>query len=127
MVSKLFFCSEFPDIPDKVARKTRKLGRTQAIAKRYSFHTNAKKTSRKKIILLYLLNTQNFGEIYKLNYILWEKSLGHWSVPILSFLWIYIGGGAISHYAKFENIFKPSKFTSKWFLMLVFWTDQTKK
>ena len=40
MVSKLFFCSEFPDIPDKVARKTRK---TQAIAKRYSFHTNAKK------------------------------------------------------------------------------------
>ena len=45
---KLVFCSKFPDIPDnagKVMRRTRKRRRkrrTQAIAKRYAFHANAK-------------------------------------------------------------------------------------
>ena len=37
---KIAFCSEFPDIQDSTVRKTRR--RTQAIAKRYAFHTNAK-------------------------------------------------------------------------------------
>ena len=39
MVCKLIFCSEFPDIPDKAGRKTRRT--TQAVAKRYAFHANA--------------------------------------------------------------------------------------
>ena len=45
MVCKIIFCSEFPDIPDKAGRKTRRRRRrrTQAIAKRYAFHANAKK------------------------------------------------------------------------------------
>ena len=40
MVCKIICCSEFPDIPDKAGRKTRRR-RTQAIAKRYAFQTNA--------------------------------------------------------------------------------------
>ena len=48
MVCKIIFCSEFPDIPDKAGRKTRRR-RTQAIAKRYAFHANAITLS--KIIL----------------------------------------------------------------------------
>ena len=44
MVCKIIFCSEFPDILDKAGRKTRRRRkRTQAIAKRYAFHANAKK------------------------------------------------------------------------------------
>ena len=39
MVCKIIFCFEFPNIPDKAGRKTRR--RTQAIAKRYAFHANA--------------------------------------------------------------------------------------
>ena len=35
------FCSEFPDILGKAGRKARGR-RTQAIAKRYAFHANAK-------------------------------------------------------------------------------------
>ena len=46
MVCKIVFCSEFPDIPDKAERRTRRRRRrrrrTQAIAKRYAFHANAK-------------------------------------------------------------------------------------
>ena len=49
VVCKIVFCSEFPDIPDnagKVTRRTRRSRRrrrrTQAIAKRYAFHANAK-------------------------------------------------------------------------------------
>ena len=38
-VCKIIFFSEFPDIPDKAYRKTRR--RTQAITKRYAFHANA--------------------------------------------------------------------------------------
>ena len=43
MVCKIIFCSEFPDIPVKAGRKTRRRSRrrTQAIAKRYAFHANA--------------------------------------------------------------------------------------
>ena len=41
MVCKIICCSEFPDIPDKAGRKTRRR-RTQAIAKRYAFNANAK-------------------------------------------------------------------------------------
>ena len=42
MVSKIIFCAEVPDIPDKAGRKTRRRRRrrTQAIAKRYPFHAN---------------------------------------------------------------------------------------
>ena len=40
MVCKIIFCSEFPDIPDKAGRETRRR-RTQAIAKHYAFHANA--------------------------------------------------------------------------------------
>ena len=45
MVCKISFCFEFPDIPDKADRKTRRRRRrrTQAIAKRYAFHADAKK------------------------------------------------------------------------------------
>ena len=42
VVCKIAFCSEFPDIPDSAGRKTR---RTQAIAKHYEFHANAKNLS----------------------------------------------------------------------------------
>ena len=40
MVCKIIFCSEFPDIPDKAGRETRRR-RTQTIAKRYAFQANA--------------------------------------------------------------------------------------
>ena len=47
MVCKISFCSEFPDIPDKAGRKIRRRRkRTQAIAKRYAFHANAKKKTK---------------------------------------------------------------------------------
>ena len=49
MVCKIIFRSEFPDIPDKVGRKTRKRG-TQAIAKRYAFQANAISLSMEYII-----------------------------------------------------------------------------
>ena len=39
MDSKMFFCSEFPDIPEKAVRVTRI--RTQAIAKCFAFYANA--------------------------------------------------------------------------------------
>ena len=43
MVCKIIFCTEFPNIPHKAGRKTRRRRRrTQAIAKRYAFHANAK-------------------------------------------------------------------------------------
>ena len=44
VVCKIVFCSEFPDIPDNIDKVTRKRRRrrTQAIAKRYVFHANAK-------------------------------------------------------------------------------------
>ena len=48
VVCKIVFCSEYPVIQDnagKVTRRTRsrrKRRRTQSIAKRYAFHTNAK-------------------------------------------------------------------------------------
>ena len=46
MVCKIFFCSEFPDIPDKAGRKARRRRRrrTQAVAKRYAFQENAIRT-----------------------------------------------------------------------------------
>ena len=40
MVCKIYFCSEFPDIPNTAGRKTRRRRRIQAIAKRYAFHAN---------------------------------------------------------------------------------------
>ena len=40
MVCKTIFCSKFPDIPDKAGRNIVR-GRTQAIAKLYTFHANA--------------------------------------------------------------------------------------
>ena len=42
MVYEILFCSEFPDIPDKAGRKITRRRRTQAVAKRYAFHANAK-------------------------------------------------------------------------------------
>ena len=41
MVCRIICCSEFPDIPDKAGRKTRKRRRTQVIAECYAFHANA--------------------------------------------------------------------------------------
>ena len=45
MVCKIIFCSEFPDIPDKAGRETRRRRRIQAIAKLYAFHANATRSS----------------------------------------------------------------------------------
>ena len=42
MVCKIFFCSGFPDIPDKAGRKTRRRRGIQGIAKGYAFHANSK-------------------------------------------------------------------------------------
>ena len=45
VVCKIVFCFKFSDIPDKAERRTRRRRRrrrTQAIAKRYAFHANAK-------------------------------------------------------------------------------------
>ena len=42
MVCKMIFCSKFPDILDKAGRKTTRR-RTQAVAKSYAFHANAKR------------------------------------------------------------------------------------
>ena len=41
VVCKIVFCSEFPDIPDNAGKGRRRRRRTQAIAKRYAFHSNA--------------------------------------------------------------------------------------
>ena len=43
MVCKIAFCSKFPDILDSTGRKTTRR-RTQATAKGYAFHANAKRT-----------------------------------------------------------------------------------
>ena len=40
MVGKIIYCFEFPDIPHKAGRKTRRR-RTQTIANLYVFHANA--------------------------------------------------------------------------------------
>ena len=40
MVCKIRFCSELPDVTDKVGIKMRR--KTLAIAKRYAFHANTK-------------------------------------------------------------------------------------
>ena len=50
MVCKIIFCFEFPNIPDKAGRKTRRRG-TQAIAKCYVFHANVIKVCLTKIII----------------------------------------------------------------------------
>ena len=58
MVCKIFFFSVFPDIPDnagKVTRRRRKR-RTQAIAKRYAFHSNAKKNLRSAENIIHWVN-----------------------------------------------------------------------
>ena len=50
MVCKIFFCSKFPDIPDKAGRKTRRRRRrTQAIAKRYVSRKRKKKNDLPQI------------------------------------------------------------------------------
>ena len=41
VICKIVFCSESPDIPDNAGSKTTRR-RTQATAKRYAFHANAK-------------------------------------------------------------------------------------
>ena len=40
MICKITLCSEFPNIPEKAGRVTRRRG-IQAIAKRFAFHANA--------------------------------------------------------------------------------------
>ena len=52
MVCKRVFCAEFPDITDnagKTTRRIRKRRRTQAIAKRFSFHSNAVKGEKEHL------------------------------------------------------------------------------
>ena len=46
-VCKIVFCSEFRDISDNAGKTTRRRSRrrTQAIAKRYAFHTKTKRVS----------------------------------------------------------------------------------
>ena len=66
MVCKIVFSSEFPDIPENAGRKTRRRRRrTQAIAKRYAFHANAKRRlvkeqmihkENRKIIIVVIIN-----------------------------------------------------------------------
>ena len=41
VICEIVLCSEFLNIPDNAGRKTTRRRRTQAIAKRYAFHTNA--------------------------------------------------------------------------------------
>ena len=41
MICKITLCSEFPNIPEKAGRVTRRRRGTQAIAKRFAFHANA--------------------------------------------------------------------------------------
>ena len=62
MVCKIMYCSEFPDIPDKAGRKTRRrLRRTQAIAKHCAFQANAISIStyvyNLKMLVICLLNS----------------------------------------------------------------------
>ena len=70
VVCKKIFSSEFPDIPDKAGRKTRR--RTQAIAKRYSFHVNAMNHCFSFVFLIlaaceeYYCNEDDLCEIYTL-------------------------------------------------------------
>ena len=72
MVCKMFFCSKFPDIPDKASRVTRKR-RTQTIAKCFAFHERAIKTNLVKIyadtinknfIKFLLCNTRTVNLLY---------------------------------------------------------------
>ena len=62
---KIVFCSKFPNILDnagKLMRRTRR--RTQAIAKHYAFHTNAKNgkyTIQELIVLRKFIKTTLFG------------------------------------------------------------------
>ena len=92
MVCKIIFCSVFPDILDKAGRKTRRRRRrrTQAIAKRYAFHANAKKLSeyicrhlkyhhhrirgKTGISLVITLNVSKFLEVslVALKFLLWQ-------------------------------------------------------
>ena len=39
-ISKIIFCSEFLDIPDKACKKTERRRRTKAFAMRYAFYAN---------------------------------------------------------------------------------------
>ena len=58
MVCKIIFWSEFPYIPDKTGRKTRRR-RTQAIAKRYAFHAKVKNTEvTKRFQKILLMRTE---------------------------------------------------------------------
>ena len=70
VVCKIIICSEFPDIPDKAGRKTRR--RAQAIAKRYAFHANAINHCFSFVFLIlaaceeYYCNEDDLCEIYTL-------------------------------------------------------------
>ena len=74
MVCKIIFCSEFPDILDKTGRKTRRRRRrtTQAIAKRFAFHANAKTLNLKSI---FLVRTKK-QTLVKLDFFYWKNSFG---------------------------------------------------
>ena len=64
MVCKIVFCFEFPDIPDNAERTTRRRGRrrrTQAIAKRYAFHSNA--------TMLFLTNPENPIVVHQVEFV----------------------------------------------------------
>ena len=70
MVCKIVFCSEFPNIPDNAGKVTRRR-RTQAIAKRYTFHGNAIKIIIGLFWLLTVLVLSNLKLLkYKLQKIL---------------------------------------------------------
>ena len=69
-ILKIVFCSVIPNIPDNAGRKTRR--RTQAFAKRYSFHANAKRDSGKYVFSWIL---QNFWEYFLTEYFRMTASL----------------------------------------------------
>ena len=82
MVCKIICCSEFPDIPDKAGRKTRR--RTQAIAKRYVFHANAINLDSIKDNNTYGVFEKTFLEIFDKQAPLKTKILRHNSNSFMS-------------------------------------------
>ena len=71
LVCKIVFCSKFLDIPDNAGKVTRRRRsrrrRTQAIAKRYAFHTNAISQIPGRSSVMYYIYIFIFFEFSKTN------------------------------------------------------------
>ena len=83
MVCKVVFCSKFPDILDNTGKVMRRRRRTQAIAKRYAFHANAKITCIGiNGMLLELISF--FGKQISKSSFKWSNIMGNrasWCIP----------------------------------------------